>query len=160
VPASAAAPAKVSTSIVGGNSFTVNRYFKSSMRFRTDVISIRSGGRLTIVNRGPKDEGHTFTIVKSSDVPKTVAGFDKCYAPTGACGRTLAAHQFPEGDGPPKVLLVDGGDGFNKLGDSVVIGPTDSPFKTQTITISAARGTTLRFMCVIHPWMNGKLKVG
>jgi hypothetical protein len=160
VPAVAAAPLKTTEDIVGSASFVKNRYFKLTMRYKDDVVTVKSGGRITINNKGPKDEPHTFSIVKHSDWPKNLAAGDACFE-KGICGRLAGEHQFPEGQGPPKVITVNhGAAGFNTVGDSIVIAPRGEQGSTQFIQVTAAKGKTLYFMCIIHPWMRGQIKVG
>jgi hypothetical protein len=46
--------------------------------------------------------------------------------------------------------------GLDQPGDSLLI---DAEHPVTRARVTAAPGTTLRFICVIHPWMQGKLKV-
>jgi hypothetical protein len=52
--------------------------------------------------------------------------------------------------------------GFDSPGDSVaIIEAKGAPagHKSVTVPVSAAPGTTLYFMCGLHPWMQGKIVV-
>ena len=44
------------------------------------------------------------------------------------------------------------------LGDSIALAPK-GPHKTATVVVSAPAGTTLYYVCAIHPWMQGEIKV-
>jgi hypothetical protein len=160
LPVSAAtAPSKASVNAVGTISFVKNRYFKEAFHWQKDEYTIKSGGTITLRNLTGGEAPHTFSIVKRSDLPRKISDADKCFAPTGACGKVAAEHQFPEGDGPPKVLLVDGGDGFNKPYDSIVLAPKGQRGSSAKLKITAKRGTNLYFMCAIHPQMQSEIHV-
>ena len=47
---------------------------------------------------------------------------------------------------------------LHKLGDSWFTGNKPEASITQQVTASA--GTTIYFMCAVHPWMHGKITVG
>lgn len=70
----------------------------------------------------------------------------------GDCPTCDAAgfEHFVNGD-----LVVDGGDGFNAVGDSILFFDG----VTVQIDVTAAPGTTLSFLCIIHPWMQGSITV-
>lgn len=152
VPAfGAVAKKKATVKIVGGPTFKINRFASDTNRFAKDAYVIRTGGTLTIANKSGAP--HTFSIVKRSQLPRTAKQINNCRV----CEAIGAAHGVPpNGDGPPTKLLVDvGNDGFDEPGDSIVVNPK----KTVKVKITAKAGTTLRFMCAIHPWMQAKLKV-
>jgi hypothetical protein len=46
--------------------------------------------------------------------------------------------------------------GLNQPGDSLLI---DADHPVTRARVTASPGTTLHFICVIHPWMQGKLRV-
>ena len=79
---------------------------------------------------------------------------NKCYE-GGPCSALEAAHTGgEEGDGPPKNPVVNvGEDGFDQVGDSVVLMG-----KTTKVKVSAAKGKNLSYLCAIHPWMQGTIK--
>lgn len=151
VPAFGAVTKKATVKIVGGPAFKINRFASDTVRFSKDSYTIKSGGTLTIANR--TGAPHTLSIVKRSQLPRTAKQIDNCKV----CQTIGAAHGVPpNGDGPPTIPLVDvGNDGFDEPGDSIVVNPK----KTVKVKITAKAGTTLRFMCAIHPWMQSKVKV-
>ena len=55
-------------------------------------------------------------------------------------------------------VLNKGPEGFDEEGDSLALAPK-GPHKSGTVVISAPAGTTLYYMCAIHPWMQGKIVV-
>jgi hypothetical protein len=141
--------------IKGQESFKPNAYIKNTLRWVPGTVVIASGGTLTIVNRSKSDEPHTFSIVKRSQLPRTLDQIENC----AVCGDIAKAHgvdptQPPSG--PPPILTVDlNNDGFNEPGDSQFI----APHQTVHLQITAKRGAKLYFMCAIHPWMQGVVKV-
>lgn len=158
VAAAAAAPSAPSTAkivIHGSTSFKVNQYLKLNDSFVPGTITIRSGGTVTLNNFD--DSGHTLSIVKKSHVPRTAAQVNQC----NVCGPLFAAHGFnPNAPGPPQHLLVNvGAPGFNQPGDSIVIGPPRSHHNKVSFKVTAKRGTTLYFICILHPWMQGHITV-
>ncbi|MBA2346980.1 MAG: hypothetical protein H0V81_01675 [Solirubrobacterales bacterium] len=141
--------------ILGGASFEANRFIQDKQRFNKDVYQVKSGAKIQI-NSKTKEEPHTVSVVSRRDLPKSVADFGKCYR-GGICAQLEKDHGAPEnGEGPPTNPLVDkGATGFDARGDSIVIDPGGKG----RFTVSAKKGRTLYIMCVIHPWMQAKIKV-
>jgi plastocyanin len=134
----------------------VNAYYQATFHFAPGATTIKSGGTITLTNNG-KDP-HTLSLVKASQVPRSLKGMENCTA----CAAIGKAHGLSEGGpqtGPPPILLVNvGAVGFDAPGDSVVIGPRGrgGPVKFQ---VTARPGTVLNFICIIHPWMSGRILV-
>lgn len=141
--------------IKGGSSFKINKFVKDSLHWVPGDVTIASGGTLTIANLSPDPEPHTFSIVQQSQLPRTMEQIDEC----GVCGEIAKAHGVNPAEppsGPPPNLTVDpGNDGFNAPGDSQFIGP----HQTLHITITAKAGSRLYFICAVHPWMQGVVRV-
>jgi hypothetical protein len=140
--------------------FKINRYVKDGLRWNKDVYQVKSGGTLHVVNKA-QDGPHTFSVVKRSDLPKTQKQLNQC----AICETIGQQHGAPqEGEGPPTFLFVEDGVGqndpanFDKPGDSAFIAP--DPGSSVDLTVTAKKGTTLYFLCAIHPWMQGKVIVG
>jgi hypothetical protein len=55
-------------------------------------------------------------------------------------------------------ILNKGKPGLDRVGDSVAI-QEPGPHKSITIKVTAPAGTTLYFLCAVHPWMQGKIEV-
>jgi hypothetical protein len=141
--------------IKGGSSFKINKFVKDSVHWVPGDVTIASGGTLTIANLSPDPEPHTFSIVDQGKRPRTASQLNEC----AICGEIAKSHGVNPAEppsGPPPILTVDpGNDGFNAPGDSQFIGP----HQTLHITITAKPGSKLYFMCAIHPWMQGVVKV-
>ena len=145
--------------------FKAGQYLQDNLRYGPATITVHSGSTLTIVNKVPPNgnpEPHTFSVVTKSQQPLTQKRLAACnvLGPGSIC-RTLAiAHgvnpnQPPQGP-PPNLVVNKGGTGIDAPGDSVFLAPG---FKTQALQITAKPGTTLYYMCIVHPWMQGKIKV-
>jgi hypothetical protein len=140
----------------GSATFKVNGFVKDDQHWVPGTVVIRSGGTLTISNKSADGDPHTFSIVQKSDLPRTLDQVDNC----SICNKIAQTHGVdpsgPPPTGPPPILTVDAGkDGFNAPGDSQFVGP----HQTVKVTITAKAGTTLHFVCIIHPWMQGVIKV-
>ena len=151
--ADAQAPRKATLTAVGGTEFKVNRYVADTMRFNKDRVTIRSGGTLTVRNR--TEAPHTFSLVRRADLPRSFAQMEDCFEEGGACADIAAGHGVttPESE-PTNPLVKAGGAGFDVAGDSALL--MEEPLK---LKISAARGKNLSYICIIHPWMQGRVAV-
>jgi hypothetical protein len=159
---SAAVPSKVTIKQKGGLEMKPNRYIKDLLRWDKDVYQVKSGGTIHVVNNVADEGPHTFTVVREKDLPKNAAQMQKCKI----CEQLGQAHGAdPNSDAPPKFQYLEDGVGqatapaVDKPGDS---GLTGSGKKGESIDfkVTAKKGKSLYFMCLLHPWMQGKVNVG
>ncbi len=142
-----------------GEKMVPNKYFQDEMRFSPGTVTVTSGSSLTFTYGDKEQEPHTLTIVKRSDLPRTAAQVDNCRA----CEQYAAPHlknpKAEPGPGNPIVhwTLNKGRPGLDTVGDSVAIQP--GAHKRISVKVTAAPGTTLYFLCAVHPWMQGKIVV-
>jgi hypothetical protein len=128
--------------------------------------TIASGAELEVLNQtNPRQVGpHTFSLVTKGSIPKTGKAVKTCFTPKHIC-MAIAHWHGTNGKGPITKNPVEAGlDGWDTLGSVTKTG--DSWFtgekKSGTLieqTVSAAAGTTLYFMCAIHPFMHGSIEV-
>jgi hypothetical protein len=139
----------------------VNRYVQDGLRWDKDVYTVTSGGTLHIVNVANNEGPHTFTVVAQKDRPKTGPQMLNCKI----CNTLAKAHGAdPNSNAPPKFPFLENGVGqatppsVDVPGDS---GITGSGKKNEHIDlkVTAPAGTTLYFMCLIHPWMQAEVHV-
>jgi hypothetical protein len=52
-------------------------------------------------------------------------------------------------------VIEAGKPGLDKVGDSLVLAPNG----TVSAKISAKAGSTLWYVCAVHPWMQGRINV-
>jgi len=156
----AAASKKVTVSEKQTVKFKVNRYVQDGLRWNKDGYTVKTGGKLTFLMTVTSDGPHTFTVVKPKDLPKTSAQIGNCKI----CNQLAKAHGAnPSSDAPPKFLYLENGVGsktvpsLDRAGDSGFLPPTKGAKITFHVTAKA--GTTLSFLCLVHPWMQAKVKV-
>jgi plastocyanin len=127
--------------------------------------TVIKGQELEIVNNTSvrKVGPHTFSLAKKSVLPDTAKEFRECFTPGKVCMDIANAHKFnPRTEKIAKPVVDAGAKGWNRSfrndrsGDSWYTETKDESF-TRRVTASA--GTTLRFICAIHPDMQGKIKV-
>ncbi len=152
----AQAPATAVVKQKAGTEFKPNRFIKDKLRFNKDVYTVQSGGTLRVVNTQANEGPHTVSIVKKKDLPTSF----NC----PVCNKLGEAHGAdPNGNKPAKFDFVENGVGqkdpadFNKPGDSGLTG--DNKGDEFEVQVTAPAGKTLHFMCIVHPWMQAKLKV-
>jgi plastocyanin len=159
--ASGHAPAGVTVKVTDkGSTYVINKQTTDTMYFTPATTTVKSGSMLTFEYGGkPSQEPHTMTIVNESQLPTTPAQLDNCTI----CDRLASGHlknpKAPPGPGNDIVhwVLNKGRPGLDAVGDSIAIeGPSH---KSISIEVTAPAGTTLYFMCAVHPWMQAKLVV-
>jgi hypothetical protein len=159
--ATGAAPRHTTINAVTSTKVKINRYIQDGTRWQHDIYRVRSGGTITIVNLAASDGPHTFSVVRRSDLPRTVGQMMNCKICLKVA-QELGAN--PNSQAPPKFLFVENGVGsttppnVDRPGDSAFIEPIQHA--KVTLKVTAKPGTTLYFMCVIHPWMQAKIIVG
>jgi hypothetical protein len=154
------APSRANVVAVSSTKVKVNRYVQEGIRWKKDVYTIRSGGTLRIVNNAPDTGPHTFTVLKKSDMPTTPRGILNC----GICNKLGQAHGAdPNSEAPPKFLYLENGKGsatapnVDRAGDSAFIDARKGA--SATLKVTAKKGATLRFICLVHPWMQARVLV-
>jgi plastocyanin len=175
-----AVPAAALTLVVGGSSLAGAA---ESTTGTTDVVKIELnkgnlkfsgpdtvtvGDQLEIINEtNPKQVGpHTFSLVTKGSVPKTAGARKGCFTPKHICLAIAKWHGFnakterisinPAKAGPEGWSTA--GNATGKKGDSWFTGESKkgSHFSQE---VTAEPGTTLYYVCAVHPWMHGQVKV-
>lgn len=130
----------------------------------TGPRKVSSGSQLTIVNAtDPSKVGpHTFTLVKKNNLPKDEQAIKDCAKlKTDFCAGIVKDHKvdFKTGTvGKPNIDVGKTGwdKSYGSKGDSWV---AESEGATQERVVSAKPGKTLYYLCLVHPFMQGKIKV-
>jgi plastocyanin len=139
--------------MTGDEKFVPNAMIMATLRFTPGPITVASGDSVTWSDR--TGAPHTVTILDAADIPTNIGEVFGCQAPpSGPCVPALAGH-FTE---PPTFVLGGGPDGtagLDGVGDSLLVPPNESV----SATVTATAGTTLNYICVIHPWMIGSINV-
>lgn len=143
-----------------------------SMRFDargprfTGSSTVASGQSLRVRNLSdPRKIGpHTFTLVAANALPRSRKAMQQCFTPGKLCMTGAIAHELDEKSGKVGVQLVQAGlpgwdrrfSRTSKTGDSWYTEKQGEEFEQP---VSAKPGTLLRFICIVHPEMQGKIKV-
>ncbi len=129
--------------------------------------AVHQGDQLEIVNdtNAKKVGPHTFSLVTKGSLPKTKSARQQCFTPKHIC-MAIAHWHGVKGEGPVKVNPAEaGGEGWDTLGsvskkgDSWFTGSKRGASFSQQVTADPATTSTLYFVCAIHPWMQGSVKV-
>jgi hypothetical protein len=129
--------------------------------------SVKVGDELEIVNKtDPKKVGpHTFSLVTKGSLPKTPTARKNCFTPKHIC---LSVSQWQGFKPKTEKITINpakaGAEGWSTLGSTSAKGDswfTEKKNETFTQQVSADPATTptIYFMCAIHPWMQGSVKV-
>jgi plastocyanin len=136
--------------VIGSEQFVPNAKVMATFRFAPGPLSVKSGDTVRWVSYTPEDP-HTISVVAQADLPTSVAQVFGC----AVCSIILAGH-FPNGfNNPPVPVLNVGSPGLDAVGDSLLLAPGGSV----SAVISAPAGSTLHYLCAIHPWMQGTISV-
>lgn len=126
--------------------------------------TIVSGEELEILNQtNPQKVGpHTFSLVTKGLIPKTRKARQRCFTPKHICMAIAKWHGFKRG----KITVNPaeaGAEGWDTLGSLTTKGDSwftgEKPRTSFTQKVTAASGTTIAFMCAVHPWMHGSIEV-
>jgi plastocyanin len=123
-----------------------NAMVQATLKFAPGTSSVTNGAEMTWTHDDMTTAPHTVTIVEEFPAPTLEAIF--ACAP---CAAALAAHSA----GGFNPVVEAGGPGLDAPGDSLFF------FDDQSISaeVTAPPGTTLRYLCAIHPWMQGQIQV-
>lgn len=136
----------------GENGVEINEKIFSTLRFDDEKTRIRSGQEITFVHDDDTVEPHTATIVDQADLPETFDEVFECGGPGTPCGDAFDAH----GDPPAPAVEAPGSlPGLDAPGDSLWLEPGGEI----SAVVSAPAGSTLYYLCAIHAWMQGQIKV-
>ncbi len=160
ISASSAAPTKrprVATIYMKDNGKSL--FFKGSK-------TVASGSILRIKNltSGTQVGPHTFSLVDPRAVPRTRPARRACFSPRHICLAIAKWHGFR----PPNTITINPakagragwdteGNALSKKGDSWFAGGKRGRSFQQVV--SAKPGTVIHYMCAIHPFMNGSIRV-
>ena len=126
--------------------------------------TVRRGAKLRIRNdTNPRSGGpHTFSLVRKRLLPGTPKEQKQCFA-GNICLKLAMAHEFDEETGKVgKSLVRVGKRGWDRQFTASRRGDTwysETDGETFSQKVSARAGRTLYYMCVVHPEMQGKIKV-
>jgi plastocyanin len=140
---------------MGTEDVHINSKIFSDLRFSPGDNTVKSGESITLVHGDQTTEPHTLTIVNADELPADVESVFACGEPGTICDEVFntVAPQIVD-DTKPQFINVSGGAGLDGRLDTIFL-----PAGSITVPVTAPSGTTLSFMCVIHPWMQGTIRV-
>lgn len=127
--------------------------------------SVTVGDQLEIVNEtNPKQVGpHTFSLVTKGSLPKTPKARKGCFAPKHICLAIAIWHGFnPKSEEITKNPAKAGPAGWSTAGSTSKKGDswfTEKKGEKFSQEVTAEAGSTLYYLCAVHPWMQGKVNV-
>jgi plastocyanin len=154
--------------ILGGPTIIPGESLTNNWRFEDRNIVVNPGDIVAWDNTGPdEDAPHTITLVRQSKLPANLREMQECLYDRGQpCRSALHRHgtsrprsiSSATSPGNLKKILEDDKDNEHGLDE-----PRDSRWIRQQhyvrVHISAAPGTTLYYLCALHPWMQGSIEV-
>lgn len=144
--------------IKGLETFDSNALFLSNLRFAPENIKVDRGDTVTWADNALTTSPHTITIVEREDVPVNFAQAYICNWDKRILGVDGPCLQFMDAHGglPPTTPVVNvGRNGLDVPGDSLFLAGGGSV----SAEVTARPGTTLHYICIIHPWMQGTITV-
>jgi len=144
--------------VKGLETFEGNALFLSNLRFAPENIRVDSGDTVIWADNALTTSPHTITIVEREDVPVNFAQAYICNWDKRILGVDGPWLQFMDAHGglPPTTPIVNvGRNGLDVPGDSLFLPGGGSV----SAEVTARPGTTLHYICIIHPWMQGTIKV-
>jgi plastocyanin len=136
----------------GDNRMVPNAIIQSTLKFTPPRISIESGDTLTLVHDDRTQEPHSLTIANEDELPQDFDETFQCGGPGTICGDafdTLPQTDFTFFDAPGTAAGIDG-----RL-DTLWVDAGESA----SAVVSAPPDSELFFICIIHPWMQGEIRV-
>jgi hypothetical protein len=142
---------------------------KGGLRFVAPE-SVVEGEELRVVNQtNPKEVGpHTFSLATPESVPKTKSARQKCFTPKHICYSVAKWQGFNFKTEKITINPAEAGlegwsteGSISKKGDSWFTGEKPGASISQQVNANTSTDetVTLHFICAIHPWMHGSIKV-
>jgi hypothetical protein len=135
------------------------------LHFQNPTTTVHTGDYLEIDNTtNPHQVGpHTFSLVTKNSIPKTKHARKVCFTKGHIC-KEIAKGLGVKGNGPPTKNPSEAGlPGWDTEGTKSTVGDTwftgNKPNSSFVQIVSATPGTTLYYMCAVHPFMHGKVTV-
>jgi plastocyanin len=140
----------------GTEKFVANAFISADFRFSPGPLSVKSGDTVTWQNVIVASDPHSVSVVLANQLPASVDDVFQC----GACAQFFQCHGFSMNGPPASLTCGNATNGELKApGDSFLIPPPGVGPQTFSFRVTAAPGTVLHYMCIIHPWMQGEIDV-
>lgn len=142
----------------------IDMKFEKGKIFFEGAKTVTQGDTLKIVNEtNPKQIGpHTFSLVTKGSLPKTADARKNCFTPKHICLSVAEWHKFnPKTEKIALDPVKAGPAGWSTMGSTSKKGDswfTEKKGESFEQQVTAAPGT-LYYLCAVHPWMQGQIKV-
>lgn len=151
----AAAPAYAGKTVKtrGGDAFSPNRYLSSTLHFDAGTIFVRPNERVTWVDSDKTGDPHSITVALKKNIPNTVDEIFACPI-CSLINNHLNDPNDPD-SGVATLHVNKGPKGMQSQGDSLLL----LPGKKIGVRVKAKAGMRIHYLCAIHPWMQGTIRV-
>jgi plastocyanin len=141
---------------MGTEDVNINSRIFSNLRFSPGNTTIKSGQSITLIHADATDEPHTLTVANPGELPTDIEDVFSCGEPGTLCDEIFntVGPQIVD-ENAAQFINVGGGPGLDSRLDTIFLPPGTSI----TVPVDAAPGTTLSFLCAIHAWMQGTIRV-
>jgi plastocyanin len=139
---------------VGADTFEANALIMSTLRFEPGTLTVASGDTIRFIHDDETFQPHTVSFVLKGNLPTNADEVFACQAPGEVCDDFLVGHF---GGGANRLEDDDDGEfGIDAQGDSLLLLGPGSALSAE---VTAPNGTNLYYLCAVHPWMQGKIRV-
>ena len=133
----------------GDETFVPNSKIMATLKFAPGHVVVNSGDTLTLRHADKTLAPHTLSIVNADEVPTTIDEVFVCEV----CEEIF--NTFPEPTGSVFLNAPGTGAGIDGRLDTLFVLPGESV----SAQVTAPSGSTLPYLCAIHPWMLGEIEV-
>lgn len=137
----------------GGLDFAPNEFVRDTVRWVPGHIVVRRGERVRWIDSDESPDPHTITIAAKRTIPRPGDNLFECRA-CALANAHLEDPSNPESD-LAAIRVNRGPAGLNQPGDSLFLAPGGRI----AARVTAAVGRRLHYICAIHPWMQGSIRV-
>lgn len=143
----------------------IDMKFEKGKIFFEGPKTVAQGDTLKIVNESnPKQIGpHTFSLVTKAVLPKTKDARKTCFTPKHICLSIAEWHKFnPKTEKIGLDPVKAGPAGWSTMGNNSKTGDswfTEKKGESFEQQVTATPGTTLYYLCAVHSFMQGQVKV-
>jgi plastocyanin len=137
----------------GGDTFSANEYLSSTLHFEPGVIFVRPGERVEWKDKDRSGDPHSITVVRKKNLPDSITDIFNCTI-CELVNQHLVDPNDPD-SGIATLFVNTGPAGMQSQGDSLIL----LPGHTIGTRVRAKVGRRLHYICAIHPWMRGTIRV-
>jgi plastocyanin len=134
----------------GDTTFVPNAKVMSTLKFAPGHVVVNSGDTLTLQHADKTQDPHTLSVVNADELPTTV---DEVLFACEVCGDVFSLI------GQPTTSVFINAPGTEQGIDGRLDTLWVLPGESVSAQVTAPAGSTLPYLCAIHPWMQGEIEV-